>query len=212
MLALVALAALPVVNLAGPQDRTRYELTRHVVLYHTLTIEPGFFDRAVYHGKTYSDKAPGMSFLAVPAYEGGAAPRHRPGSRATWTQKGDLSLWLIRVLTSGVLFLVSVFVVGRLAERLVPGTGAVTAAVFGTATLARRSRRRSSSTTRPPRSRSRRSRSLFAGTGPVPHRARRALRRAGGALRVLDRADRPALLGVLRSCATDGTCSGSSPA
>ena len=68
VLALVALAALPVVNLTDPQDRTRYELTRHVVLYHTLTIEPGFFDRAVYHGKTYSDKAPGMSFLAVPVY------------------------------------------------------------------------------------------------------------------------------------------------
>ena len=46
MLALVALAALPVVNLAGPQDRTRFELTRHIALYQTLTIEPGFYDRA----------------------------------------------------------------------------------------------------------------------------------------------------------------------
>jgi 4-amino-4-deoxy-L-arabinose transferase-like glycosyltransferase len=42
----------------------------------------------------------------------------------------------MRILTSGLLFLVSVFVVGRLAERFVRGTGAVTAAVFGTATLA----------------------------------------------------------------------------
>jgi hypothetical protein len=43
---------------------------------------------------------------------------------------------LIRVLTSGVLFLVSVFIVGRLGERLVAGTGAATAAIFGVATLA----------------------------------------------------------------------------
>ena len=135
VLALVALAALPVVNLVGPQDRTRYELTRHVVLYHTLTLEPGFFDRAVYNGKTYSDKAPGMSFLAIPAYEG---ERLLGIARApsAWKSEGDLSLWLVRVLTSGVLFLVSVFVVGRLGEALVPGTGSVTAAIFGTATIA----------------------------------------------------------------------------
>jgi hypothetical protein len=40
------------------------------------------------------------------------------------------------VLTSGVLFLVAVFVVGRLGEALVAGTGALTAATFGAATLA----------------------------------------------------------------------------
>jgi len=135
VLALVALAALPVVNLTGPQDRTRYELTRHVVLYHTLTLEPGLFDRAVFDGRSYSDKAPGMSFLAVPAYE---AERLAGIAKAPtdWQDEGDLSLWLLRLLTSGMLFLVSVFVVGRLAERFVAGTGAVTAAVFGTATLA----------------------------------------------------------------------------
>jgi 4-amino-4-deoxy-L-arabinose transferase-like glycosyltransferase len=135
VLGLVALAALPVVNLTGPQDRTRYELTRHVVLYHTLTLEPSLFDRAVFAGKTYSDKAPGMSFLAIPGYEGervlGIAK-----APAGWDQKGDLSLWLLRVLTSGLLFLVSVLLVGRLAERFVPGTGAMTAAIFGTATIA----------------------------------------------------------------------------
>ncbi len=134
VIGLVALAALPVINLAGPQDRTRYELTRHIVLYGELTIEPGFYDRAQYHGKTYSDKAPGMSFLSVPVFE---AERLVGIARAPhdWTQKGDPVLWLLRVLTSGVLFLVSVFLVGRLAERLVPRTGAITAAVFGTATL-----------------------------------------------------------------------------
>jgi hypothetical protein len=42
----------------------------------------------------------------------------------------------VRVLTSGLLFVGSVFVVGRLAEGIVPGTGAATAAIFGVATLA----------------------------------------------------------------------------
>ncbi len=135
VLGLVALAALPVVNLTGPQDRTRYELARHVVLYHTLTLEPTLFDRAVFDGKTYSDKAPGMSFLAIPTYEleRAAGIAKAPSG---WQDEGDLSLWLLRLLTSGVLFLASVIVVGRLAERYVRGTGAATAAIFGTATLA----------------------------------------------------------------------------
>jgi len=135
VLALVALASLPAISLTGPQDRTRYELTRHLVLYHTLVLEPGLFDRAVFGGRTYSDKAPGMSFLAVPAFE---LERVTGIAKAPvdWEAKGDPSLWLIRVLTSGVLFLVSAFVVGRLGERLVAGTGAATAAIFGVATLA----------------------------------------------------------------------------
>jgi len=135
VIALVALASLSVVNLASPQDRTRYELTRHVVLHGTLTIEPGFYDRAQYGGKTYSDKAPGMSFLAIPAYE---VERLMGVARAPsgWASEGDLSLWGIRIATSGLLFLVAVFLVGRVAEALVPRTGAVTAVVFGTATIA----------------------------------------------------------------------------
>ena len=113
----------------------RYELTRHIVLYHTLTLEPNLFDRALFDGHTYSDKAPGMSFLAVPAFE---LERATGVAKAPteWEAKGDLSLWLMRVLTSGVLFLVAVFVVGRLGERLVAGAGAATAAIFGAATLA----------------------------------------------------------------------------
>jgi hypothetical protein len=135
VIALVALASLSVVNLTSPQDRTRYELTRHIVLYHTLTIESGFYDRAQYGGKTYSDKAPGMSFLAIPAYE---VERLLGVARAPdgWASEGDLSLWGIRIATSGLLFVVATFLVGRVAEALVPRTGAITAVVFGTATIA----------------------------------------------------------------------------
>jgi hypothetical protein len=135
VLVLVALAALPPISLAGPQDRTRYELTRHLVLYHTLTLENTLFDRALFHGTTYSDKAPGMSFFAVPAYQVervlGVAE-----TPTEWRSEGDLSLWGIRVFSSGVLFMLAVFVVGRLAEAIVEGTGAITAATFGVATIA----------------------------------------------------------------------------
>ena len=135
VLALVALAALPVISLTGPQDRTRYELTRHLVLRHTLVVEPGLFDRAVFGGRSYSDKAPGMSFLAVPAFE---LERVTGIAKAPsgWKAEGDLSLWLMRVLTSGVPFLVAVFLVGRLADLLVEGAGALVAATFGAATMA----------------------------------------------------------------------------
>jgi hypothetical protein len=132
---LVALASLAVVNVAGPQDRTRYELTRHVALHGTLTVEDELFDRAVYGGRSYSDKAPGISFAAVPAFELERATGIARAPRA-WSSEGDASLWLMRVLTSGVLFLAMVLVVGRLAEESSPGTGAATMAILGVATLA----------------------------------------------------------------------------
>jgi hypothetical protein len=135
VLMLVALSTLSVVELAGPQDRTRYELTRHIVLARTLTVEPTLFDRAVYGGHSYSDKAPGMSFLATPVFEleriAGVARAPRQ-----WESEGDLSLWGIRVATSGTLFLLTVLLVGRVAEELVRGTGALAAAVYGVCTIA----------------------------------------------------------------------------
>jgi hypothetical protein len=135
VLALVALAALPPISLTGPQDLTRYDLTRNLALHGSIEVSPRLFDRSVYHGRSYSDKAPGMSFLAVPVFE---IERTLGIARRTgeWKAEGDWSLWLMRALTSGVLFLGAVFVVGRLGEAIVPGTGAMTAALFGTATLA----------------------------------------------------------------------------
>jgi hypothetical protein len=128
LLALVALAALPPISLAGPQDRTRYELTRHVAVYGTIELENDLFDRALYHGHTYADKAPGMSFLAVPSFELERAVGIAKAP-AQWHAEGDGSLWLVRVLTSGVLLLVGVGVLLRLA-------GPFAATVYGVATLA----------------------------------------------------------------------------
>jgi hypothetical protein len=135
VLLLVVLSALTIVDVANPQDTTRFELTQNLVLHHTLTVEPDLFDRAVYNGHTYSDKAPGISFLAIPAY----SVEHALGiARAPtdWTGKGDLSLWGIRIGTSGLLFLLAGLLVGRVAEALVEGTGAATFAIFAAATLA----------------------------------------------------------------------------
>jgi hypothetical protein len=135
VLAFVALAALPPISLFGPQDSTRYDMTRNLALHGSIQVSAKQFDRSVYHGRSYSDKAPGMSFFAVPAFE---LERALGIARRTgeWKLEGDWSLWLMRVLTSGVLFLAAVFVVGRLGEAIAPGTGAVTASLFGTATLA----------------------------------------------------------------------------
>src|SRR5439155_1214880 len=129
VLALVALAALTVVNAAGPQDDTRVMLTRSIV-HGKLTVPASLFDRAVYGGRSYSDKAPGMSVLAVPAYAleraGGVDPRPRH-----WDGRHALRLWLLRAGSGGLLFLLGVFLVGRAAEGLAAGTGAVDAATFG---------------------------------------------------------------------------------
>jgi hypothetical protein len=135
VLALVALAALPPISLMGPQDLTRYDMTRNLALHGSIQVSPTQFDRSVYHGRSYSDKAPGTSFFAVPAFELERALgiARRAGD---WKAEGDVSLWLMRVLSSGTLFLLAVFVVGRLGEAFASGTGAVTASLFGTATIA----------------------------------------------------------------------------
>lgn len=124
----MALAALPPISLAGPQDRTRYELTRHLALHGTIRLEPDLFDRALYSGRTYADKAPGLSVAAIPAFELERAAGIAKAPR-DWHAEGDPSLWLMRVLSSGVFFLVAVGVVLWLA-------GEIAAAAFGVATLA----------------------------------------------------------------------------
>jgi hypothetical protein len=134
VLALVALAALTVVHVAGPQDDTRVAFTRSIV-QGKLTVPNELFDRAVYGGRSYSDKAPGISFLAVPAYAAERAAGANPRPRR-WDSEGDLRLWALRVASGGLMFLLGVFLVGRAAEGLAPGTGAAAAAIFGLGTLA----------------------------------------------------------------------------
>lgn len=139
VLALVAAAALAVVSPHTPQDVSRLSLTRAVVADGTVRIDPyaqWTFDKAAHGGHAYSDKAPGLSLLAVPAWAAldaaGVAPEASP---ARWNAEGDLRVWALRLLTGGLLFLLGVAGLGRVAERLAPGTGAAAAVLLGLGTL-----------------------------------------------------------------------------
>jgi hypothetical protein len=132
LLVLVAAVALSVVALPGIQDMSRLCLSEAITAGR-LTIDNcigGSPDRAVYAGHVYSDKAPGLSLLELPAEEAmGLPPTYG------WTPSWDLPLWLVRVFASGIPFLICVFLVGRIAEGLAPGYGAATLVTFALGTL-----------------------------------------------------------------------------
>jgi hypothetical protein len=130
---LVAAAVLSPVYISTAQDTSRLCLTRSLA-EGRLTIDPCVgdnIDQARYHGRVYSDKAPGMSALALPA-----ALAVRLPSADKWHHTGDLRGWAVRVLTSGVAFVVLLLMVGRVAEGVAPGSGGLAVVAFGLGTLA----------------------------------------------------------------------------
>ena len=132
LLALVAFATLSPVYVVNTQDVSHFCPTRAIVAGE-LTIDDcggDALDRSVYNGHSYSNKAPGMSLLAVPAAEAVRLP-----NAPSWNTLADPHLWGVRVLTSGVAFLLCVFLVGRVAEGIAAGTGGPTLVVFGLGTL-----------------------------------------------------------------------------
>ncbi len=134
LLALVAGVALTPVYVISPQDVSRLCLTRALENGHLVVdgcIGNGDTDRALRAGHVYSDKAPGMSVLALPAAEVVGLP-----APSRWNSKGDLRLWVIRLFGSGVAFLLCAFLLGRVAEGLAPGWGGATLVTFGLGTLA----------------------------------------------------------------------------
>jgi hypothetical protein len=133
LLVLVAAATLTVIHPPGAQDISRMCLTR-AVLHGTLSgdgcLDPNG-DRAAFGGRLYSDKAPGVSFLAVPA-----AAAVQLGRPPTWHPTGDLRLWAVRLSTGGLALLACAFLVGRVAEGIAPGWGGATLVTFAAGTLA----------------------------------------------------------------------------
>jgi hypothetical protein len=133
-LALVSVAGLVPFHHVADQDRSRFCLT-HALVRARLDVGDcidGSIDKSIYRGRLYSNKAPGMAIAAVPAYViaaavGGERDQGLPGGR--W-------FWFLRIATAGVAFVGAVAFVSRMAERLVPGAGAVTGAAFGVGTLA----------------------------------------------------------------------------
>jgi hypothetical protein len=141
ILALIALGTLPLVTVETAQDSSRLAVTEQIVLRGKISIDPYWkqtIDRAFADGHWYSDKAPGVALLAVPALEVSRVvdAATKPGDRhqAVWLRKW--TLWGVRIWAGGVAFLVLAWLLGRVAEGLVPGSGAVTAAVFGVGTMA----------------------------------------------------------------------------
>ena len=131
LLALVGVVALLPVYRLGDQDLSRLCLAQALVHGHLSSDEclAPSFDRATYGGRLYSDKAPGLAFAAVPAAE---AVRLPPVERI---EGSDARLWAVRVLTSGLAFLLAAFLVGRTAEGLAPGRGGAALVAFALGTI-----------------------------------------------------------------------------
>lgn len=86
----------------GPNQNSRFDLVRAVVEHHTFVIDPyasNTIDKSQRGGHFYSDKAPGLSFAAVPLY----AAYH--ALRGTSQPTGDddrLALYLLTVAIVGL--------------------------------------------------------------------------------------------------------------
>ncbi len=91
----------------------------------------GSRDQASFGGHLYSDKAPGVSLLAVPAAELVRLP-----APDRWSASGDLRLWAVRLATGGIALLGCALLVGRVGEGLAPGWGGAALVTFAAGTLA----------------------------------------------------------------------------
>jgi hypothetical protein len=139
VLALVAVTVLANLYPVNTQDVTRLSLSMSVVHRQTLDVDPFHWlmlDRSYRAGHWYSDKAPGMSFLAIPANEVLRAIDEARGGPHVFVWRRVGQLWALRVVTGGLALLVGAFLVGRAAEALVRGTGAATAVTFALGTIA----------------------------------------------------------------------------
>jgi hypothetical protein len=132
LLALVSAVALSVVAAPGIQDMSRLCLSQAITAGR-LTIDgciQNAGDRSRYGGHLYSDKAPGLSLLELPAEEAmGLPPTYG------WAPSWNLPLWLIRVIASGLPFVLCAFLVGRLSEGLAPGFGGAALVTFALGTM-----------------------------------------------------------------------------
>ncbi len=132
LLALVAVVALSPVDHVSDPDASRLCLSQ-ALAHGRLTISPCIgwsVDFARFDGRIYSDKAPGMSALSIPAVE---AIGIRPPN--TWSNNGELPVWGVHILTTGVFFVLIAAAVGRVAEGLAPGFGAPALVTFAIGTM-----------------------------------------------------------------------------
>src|ERR671923_456250 len=140
MSAAIVVAALSFAYGEGWPDVSRLALTQSVAYEGTLRIDRfarQTEDRADFGGHSYSDKAPGISFLALPSLEAArAVGAVGPTERKVGVWLNHWLLWTLRVLTGGLAFVAAIalaFVAGR---RIAPETAAVVAATVALATMA----------------------------------------------------------------------------
>jgi hypothetical protein len=111
------------------QDNSRLCLSQALVHGHLSNDGCFGLDHALYKGHEYTDKAPGLSIVELPL---AVALRLAPANRLpvhSW------KLWVIRLLTSGIVFLALAFVIGRVSEGLAPGFGSISLVTFALGTL-----------------------------------------------------------------------------
>jgi hypothetical protein len=135
LLVLVGIVALsPLYPVNDGQDVSRLCLTRALlhgkVSADDCLVAPLAVDRSSYGGHLYSDKAPGLSLAEVPAAAAVSLP-----VASSWPDE-SYRLWVVRVLSVGLAFLLSAFLVGRVSEGLAPGYGAVSLVTYAVGTLA----------------------------------------------------------------------------
>ena len=131
LLVLVAVAALSPVYPVIAQDQSRVCLAEGILhgrLWNDACLRRSI-DRSSFGGHYYSDKAPGLSLVEVPA-----VALLDPGLPVSWPDVG-LRLWGVRVLSAGIAFLFCAFLVGRVAEGLAPRFGGAALVAFALGTL-----------------------------------------------------------------------------
>ena len=136
-LVLVALVALTPAQFQSTQDDSRLAVAQQLLDHGTVRIDPlsDTNDVSRYGGHWYTNKAPLMSFYAIPAVAVGQAADDLLGIHHRRVNEGRWHRWLFRVVLNGPLLLGFAFLLGRVCEGLQPGTGAAAAVVAGAGTL-----------------------------------------------------------------------------
>lgn len=140
MSAAIVVVALSFAYGAGWPDVSRLALTQSVVYDGSIRIDrfaSQTQDRADFGGHSYSDKAPGISFAAVPALEAARAVGTVDGAdrkQGVWHDRW--LLWSLRALTGGLAFCGAVALAVVAARRVAPETAPAVAATVGLATMA----------------------------------------------------------------------------
>jgi hypothetical protein len=136
----ILFAALSFAYGEGWPDVSRLALTQSVAYHGSLRIDRfarQTEDRADFGGHSYSDKAPGMSFLALPSLEAARAlGAVGPIGRRLGVWLDRWLLWTLRVLTGGLAFAAAVALVAVAARRVAPETTSLVAVTFALATMA----------------------------------------------------------------------------